>query len=103
MFEVQKLTQKQTAVIRPVSGGELSEYEKNKIATIEEGAQKNKIESIKINDQRLQINPATKEVQINLGGLAFKSRVTEDELDSEELFFIRCELDDKELMEATNE
>ena len=103
MFEVQKLTQKQTAVIRPVSGGELSNYEKNKLAAIEDGAQKNKIESIKINGQRLPIDTVNKEVQINVGELAFKSKVTENDLDEDELFFIRCELDDNDLKETADE
>lgn len=94
MFEVQKSIQKPITVIRAASGNELSDYEKNKLAAIEDGAQKNKIEAIKLNDQRLPIDSESKEVQINLGELAFKSKVTAEDLADDELFFIKCELDD---------
>lgn len=93
MFDVRKPKQKSMVIIRAATGNELSNYEKRKLNNIEENAQENKIEVIKVNDQRLQIDPLNKEVKIDLGGLAFKQKVTPAELSSEELFFIKCELD----------
>lgn len=94
MFEVRRQRPKPIVVIRAASGRELSEYEKRKLDSIEENAQRNKIEIIKVNDQRLPIDPDTKEVNIKLGSLAFKSDVTPDDLATDELFFIKCELED---------
>lgn len=94
MFEVRRPTQKPIVVIRAASGNELSNYEKRKLSKIESNAQENKIEVIKINDDKLQIDPLNKEVRIDLGSLAFRSKVTPDEVASDELFFIKCELDD---------
>lgn len=95
MFDVRKPTKKPIVVIRAATGNELSNYEKRKLANIEEKAQENKIEVIRVNDQRLQIDPINKEVRIDLGGLAFKSRVTPNDLSADELFFIKCELDEE--------
>ena len=96
MITVQK--QKKTdnsplTVIRAASGNELTNYEKNKLANIEENAQQNKIESIKINGKRVPVDSETKVADISLGSMAFKSSVTPDAVDTNELFFIRCELD----------
>lgn len=101
MFDVRKPTKKPIVVIRAATGNELSNYEKRKLANIEDNAQENKIEVIKVNDQRLQIDPINKEVRIDLGGLAFKSKVGPAELSAEELFFIKCELDDEDLLGKT--
>lgn len=98
MFDVRKPTQKPIVVIRAATGNELSNYEKQKLANIEENAQENKIEVIKVNGQKLQIDPLNKEVQINLGSLAFKSKVAPADISSNELFFIKCELDDNDLL-----
>lgn len=98
MIEIRKPTQKPIVVIRAATGNELSNYEKRKLANIEENAQENKIEVIRVNDQRLQIDPLNKEVRIDLGNLAFKSKVTPEDLSADELFFIKCELDDTELL-----
>lgn len=98
MFDVRKPNQKPIVVIRAATGNELSNYEKRKLASIEDNAQENKIEVIKVNDQRLQIDPINKEVRIDLGGLAFKSKVGPEELSADELFFIKCELDDEALI-----
>lgn len=98
MIEIRKPTQKPIVIIRAASGSELSNYEKRKLANIEENAQENKIEVIKVNDQRLQIDPLNKEVRIDLGNLAFKSKVTPNDITADELFFIKCELDDSELL-----
>jgi hypothetical protein len=92
MFDVRKQPQKPVVVIRAATGNELSNYEKRKLATIEEKAQENKIEVIKLNNEILPIDPLNKEVQIVLGDLASKQKVTEKELDPEELFIIECEL-----------
>jgi predicted metalloprotease with PDZ domain len=96
-FEVRKPKEKPAVLIRSASGHELSEYEKNKLANIEDNAQENKIESIKLNDQRLQIDKVNKEVTINLGDLAFKSKITAEDLDTNEIFFIKCELDESNI------
>lgn len=98
MIEIRKPEQKPIVVIRAATGNELSNYEKRKLANIEEDAQKNKIEIISVNGQKLPIDPLNKEVRIDLGNLAFKSKVGPKELSSDELFFIKCELDDAELL-----
>ena len=94
MIDVRKPTNKPITVIRAASGHELSNYEKNKLAGIEENAQKNKIEIIKLNDERLQIDSDNKAVTINVGNLAFKNKVGASDLDTEEMFFIKCDLDE---------
>lgn len=97
MIEIRKPVQKPIVVIRAATGNELSNYEKRKLANIEENAQENKIEIIKVNNQRLQIDPQTKEVNISLGDLAFKNKITSEDISAEELFFIQCELNETEL------
>jgi hypothetical protein len=93
MINIHKAASKPLVVIRAASGYELSEYEKHKLENIEDNAQENKIETIKVNNQRLPIDSINKEVNINLGDLAFKSKITPKELLTDELFFINCELD----------
>jgi hypothetical protein len=93
MIEIKKPSQKPVVVIRAASGHELSNYEKWKLANVEEHAQENKIEVIKVNGQRVQIDPLNKEAKIDLGNLAFKSAVAPKDLSTDELFFIKCELD----------
>jgi hypothetical protein len=97
MLDIRKPNQKPVVVIRAATGNELSNYEKRKLANIEENAQENKIEVIKVNDQRLQIDPLNKEVRIDLGTLAFNNKVTPEDVSTEDLFFIKCELDEAEL------
>jgi hypothetical protein len=58
------------------------------LANIEENAQVNKIEVIKVNNKPLQIDPLNKEVKIDLGSLAFKSEVTPKDLSADELFLL---------------
>lgn len=99
MIEIRRPVHKPIVVIRTATSHELSNYEKNKLANIEENAQENKLEIITVNGQRLQIDPVTKEAHINLGNLAFKSKVTPNELSADELFFIKCELDDEASVE----
>lgn len=94
MIEIRKPAQKPIVVIRAATGHELSNYEKRKLASIEENAQVNKIEVIKVNGQPQQIDPLNKEVKIDLGALAFKSTITPNEVSPHDLFFIKCELDE---------
>ena len=95
MIDSRRPNKNSIVVIRAASGNELSNYEKRKLANIEENAQVNKIEVIKVNGQQLQIDPLNKEVKIDLGNLAFKSTVTPKDISSEELFFIKCELEEE--------
>jgi hypothetical protein len=92
---IQPLTQNGSAAssaIRAASASELTKYEKDKLASIEDKAQQNKIECIRINGNRVPAD-ANKTVNIAVGKLAFKSAVTSSDIDGNELFFIRCELD----------
>ena len=96
MIDIRKPAQKPIVVIRAASGYELSNYEKRKLATIEDNAQENKIEVIKINDRVLPIDVENKEVRIDLGKLAEKDKITSNEISQEDLFFIKCELEEEE-------
>ena len=93
MIKIQKQQSTSSSIIRPVSELEMSTYEKNKLASIEERAQQNKLEVIRINGNRVPVDSDTKTANIKVGDLAFKSTITNAELDSGELFFIRCALD----------
>jgi hypothetical protein len=97
MLDIRKPKQESVVVIRAATGNELSNYEKRKLANIEENAQENKIEVISINGQKLQIDSLNKEVRINLNELAFKDKITPNEISAEDLFFIKCELDEADL------
>lgn len=99
MIEIRKPSHKPIVVIRAATGNELSNYEKRKLANIEDNAQENKIEVIRLNDQKLQVDPLNKEVKIQLGDLAFKTKVTPGDLTADELFFIKCELDEASLID----
>jgi hypothetical protein len=94
MFDVTRIDKKPVTVIRAATCTELSNYEKQKLATIEEYAQENRIEIIKLNDKRLQVDSNSKEVKIELGDLAFKQKIANDDISSNDLFFIKCELDE---------
>jgi ABC-type Zn uptake system ZnuABC Zn-binding protein ZnuA len=96
MFDVRKPKQKPIVVIRSATSCELSNYEKRKLANIEENAQENKIEviSLNVNGNKRKIEPLNKEVNIDLGSLALKASITREDISSEELFFIKCELED---------
>lgn len=93
MIDIRKPDTKPIVVIRAATGHELSNYEKRKLANIEENAQVNKIEVIKVNNQQLQIDPINKEVKLDLGSLAFRDTINPKDLEPDELFFIKCELD----------
>lgn len=94
MIEIKKPEQKSIVVIRAATGYELTEYEKNKLANIEYNAQENKIEIIKVNGQRLPIDSTTKEVNIELNNIAFKNTITPEHIAVDELFLIKCDLDE---------
>jgi hypothetical protein len=94
MVTLQKRQDSQQAtLIRAASSKELSDYEKNKLASVEDGAQQNKLDGIRINGNRVPIDKNTKIANINVGDLAFKSAVTSNDIDNNELFFIKCSLD----------
>lgn len=97
-FDVRKPNTKPLVVIRAASAHELSTYEKYKLQNIEENAQENKIELIKldINGKHLPTSISNKEVVIELGELALQNKISPRELSSEELFFINCTLDANE-------
>jgi hypothetical protein len=101
MLEIRKTEQKPVVVIRAASGHELSNEEKRKLARIEDDAQRNRIEVIKVNNEVLQIDPLNKEVRIDLGDLATKSKIRD--IDTEDLFIIKCELDEAILKELKEE
>lgn len=97
MFEVQRPKKKPIVVIRTATPQELSDYEKWKIKNIEEGAQVNKIEAIRImtsSNKEVFSSIDDKVATIELGDIALKSRITPDDLSSEELFLIECALED---------
>lgn len=95
MFYVRRPTQKSFVVIRAATGHELSDFEKRKLMNIEDGAQKNKIEVISLNNQRLPIDTVNKEVNIQLGDLALKDKVTPEDISTEDLFYMTCTLTDE--------
>ena len=98
MINIQKQQDKPITIIRAATGHELTEYEKKKLAKIEEGAQQNKIEAVRVDGVKMPIDPETKTVLIdlnlkdNLKNLAFKSMINSTDIDPEDLFFIKCEL-----------
>lgn len=93
MIKVQQKQSTPVSVIRTASERELSDYEKTKLASIEDKAQQNKLEVIRLNGERVPIDTNTKTADIKVGNLAFKSVVTSKDIDNNELFFIRCSLD----------
>ena len=96
MIKVQKQQQNNpVTVIRAASGNELTNYEKKKLASVEENAQENKVEVIRVNGVRVPLDTDTKIADINLGSLSFRNTVGPEDIDAEGYFFIRCELDDQ--------
>jgi hypothetical protein len=97
MFEVRRPKEKPIVVIRTATPHELSSYEKWKLENIEEGAQVNKLEMIKV------VTPSKKDTfasienktaKIELGDLALKNKVTSKDISPEELFLIECALEE---------
>jgi hypothetical protein len=99
-FDVRKPNKNPVVVIRSASAHELSNYEKFKLQNIEENAQENKIEMIKldINGKKVHTSISNKEAVIELGELALHNEVVPSVLSKDELFIIDCALDlDKEV------
>ena len=94
-FDVRKPDTNPLVIIRSASAHELSTYEKNKLKNIEENAQENKIEMIKlaVNGTNLPTSISNKEAIIELGELALQNKISPKEISSDDLFFINCSLD----------
>ena len=97
MFEVRRPEKKPIVVIRTATPHELSNYEKWKLENIEEGAQVNKLETVRV------VTPSNKEAfasienktaRLELGELALKTKITSEDISPEELFLIECTLED---------
>ena len=101
MFDVRKPKQKPIVVIRAASAAELSEYEKEKLASIQANAEENLINiiSLDIDGNKQSIQPIDKEVTIDLGSLALQSSITPDDISQDDCFIIKCELDEDMLNE----
>ena len=97
MLKLHKMKERPMVLIRAATGYELTKYERYKLASIEEAAQVNKLESISVNGVPITID-STKNADIELGNLAFKSEVEPEDVSLQELFFIKCELDDEALL-----
>lgn len=98
MFEVKRPEEKPIIVIRTATPHELSNYEKWKLESIEEGAQVNKLEMIRVetpSKKEAFASIENKTAKIELGELALKDRVTPEELSLEDLFLIECALQDE--------
>ncbi len=96
MFEVKRPEEKPIIVIRTATPHELSNYEKWKLENIEEGAQVNKLEMIRVatpSKKEVFASIENKTAKIELGELALKNRITPEEISPEELFLIECSLD----------
>ena len=97
MFEVKRSEKKPITIIRTATPHELSTYEKWKIENIEEGAQVNKLEMIKIDTptkKEVYASIEDKTAKLELGDLALKNRIAPDDVSLEELFIIQCALQD---------
>lgn len=94
MINIRKPEKNPVMIIRAASSYEFSLYEKNKLANIEDNAQVNVLEKIKINDESLPIKDKT--VNIPLGKLAMEDQVRPKDITADELFLISCVLTDQE-------
>lgn len=97
MFEVKRPEEKPIIVIRTASPQELSNYEKWKLENVEEGAQVNKLEMIRVetpSKKEATVSIDNKTAKIELGELALKDKITAKEISLEELFLIECALQD---------
>lgn len=95
MFEVKRPEEKPIVVIRTASPQELSNYEKWKLENIEEGAQVNKLEMIRVETPSKKEAFASiqdKVAKIELGELALKDKITAKDISLEEMFLIECAL-----------
>jgi hypothetical protein len=95
MFDVKRPEQKPIVIIRAATAQEFSNYEKHKLANIENGAQVNKIELIELSTpsgEKTMASTNEKVAKIELGELSLKDKITPDEISDEELFLIECSL-----------
>lgn len=95
MFEIRRQEESPITVIRAASAYELSNYEKQKLTNIEDGAQVNVLEMVKIetpSKKEAYANIENKTAKIALGELAIKNEITSEDISSEELFLIECSL-----------
>ena len=95
MFEVKRPEEKSIIVIRTATPQELSNYEKWKLENVEEGAQVNKLEAIRVetpSKKEAFVSIENKTAKIELGELALKNKITAEEISPDELFLIECAL-----------
>ena len=83
MSSIQRPGKDCATIIRPTSGYEITAEEKRKLDSVEENAQENVIEIIEVNDEALPIDHNTKTAKMQLGSLAFKDKITQDDLTEE--------------------
>ena len=97
MFEIKRPEEKPIIVIRTATPKELSNYEKWKLEQIEEGAQVNKLEAIRVatpSKKDAFVSIENKTAQIELGELALKNKITPEDISPEDMFLIECTLQD---------
>ena len=97
MFDVKRSTKKSIIVIRTATPKELSNYEKWKLRNVEDGAQVNKLETIRVetpSKKEAFVSIENKTARIELGELALKNRITPEEISPDDLFLIECALQD---------
>ncbi len=97
-FDLHRPKQEPLVVIRAASAQELSAYEKYKLTTIEENAQQNKLERIKldVNGKKSFVDIVDKEATIELGDLAVQNNISPTDISKEDIFFIECALNTNE-------
>lgn len=96
MFEVTRYKEEPITIIRAATAHELADYEKRKLENIEEGAQVNKLEMVRVETPSKKESFASienKVAKLELGELALKNQITPDEVSLEDLFLIECSLD----------
>ncbi len=97
MFEVKRSAKNSIIGIRTATPKELSNYEKWKLQNVEEGAQVNKLETIRLetpSKKEAFVSIENKTARIELGELALKNRITPEEISPDDLFLIECALQD---------
>ena len=96
MFDVRRPEEKPIVIIRTATPHELSNYEKWKLENIEEGAQVNKLEMIRVETHSKKeafSSIENKTAVVELGELSLKDRITPEDISPEELFLIECSLE----------
>lgn len=81
-------------LIRAATCFELTEYEKKKLEKIEERAQQNKLEAIRVDGIKMPIDRETKTalIDLDLQSLAHKDKIDSNDINPDSVFFIKCEL-----------